>query len=53
MTHCRFGMAVMDWALDVPDGTNIMGMFYSKSIGSMNMSCFVDPTFDAAFEQAW
>jgi len=52
MTHCRFGMAVMDWALDVPDGTNIMGMFYSKSIGSMNMSCFVDSAFDVAFEQA-
>ncbi len=52
MTHCRFGMAVMDWALDVPDGTNVMGMFYSKSIGSMNMSCFADPVFDAAFERA-
>jgi len=27
-------------------------MFYSKSIGSMNMSCFVDSAFDVAFEQA-
>ena len=52
MTNCHFGMAVMDWGLDVPDGANIMGMFYSKAIGSMNMSCFADPVFDAAFEKA-
>ncbi len=52
MTHCRFGMASMDWGLDVPDGTNPMSMFYSKSIGSVNMSCYEDAVFDAAFEKA-
>jgi ABC-type transport system substrate-binding protein len=52
MTQCRFGMANMDWGLDVPDGTNPMSMFYSKAIGGANMSCFVDAEFDAAFERA-
>ena len=52
MTHCRFGMASMDWGLDMPDGTNPMSMFYSKSIGSVNMSCYEDAVFDAAFEKA-
>jgi len=52
MTHCRFGMASMDWGLDIPDGTNPMSMFYSKSIGSVNMSCYEDAVFDAAFEKA-
>jgi oligopeptide transport system substrate-binding protein len=52
MLHCRFGMASMDWGLDVPDGTNPMSMFYSKSIGSVNMSCYEDAVFDAAFERA-
>jgi len=52
MYHCRFGMAVMDWGLDVPDGTNPLSMFWGKSIGSVNMSCYADPVFDAAYEQA-
>jgi oligopeptide transport system substrate-binding protein len=52
MNHCRFGMSVMDWGLDVPDGTNPMSMFWSKSIGSVNMSCYADPVFDAAYEKA-
>jgi ABC-type transport system substrate-binding protein len=52
MTHCRFGMASMDWGLDLPDGTNPMSMFYSKSIGSVNMSCYEDAVFDTAFEKA-
>ena len=52
MTHCHFGMASMDWGLDIPDGTNPMSMFYSKSIGSVNMSCYEDAVFDAAFEKA-
>jgi ABC-type transport system substrate-binding protein len=52
MTQCRFGMAVMDWGLDVPDGSNPMSMFYSKSIGSVNMSCFADAVFDTAYTKA-
>ena len=52
MSNCRFGMATMDWGLDIPDGTNPMAMFYGKSIGTTNMSCYVDPEFDAAYEQA-
>ncbi len=52
MNRCRFGMSGMDWGLDVPDGTNPMSMFWSKSIGSVNMSCYADPVFDAAYEKA-
>ena len=52
MNNCRFGMATMDWGLDIPDGTNPMAMFYSKAIGAANMSCYVDPEFDAAYEKA-
>jgi ABC-type transport system substrate-binding protein len=52
MDTCHYGMGAMDWGLDVPDGTNPMSMFWSKSIGSVNMSCFSDPVFDAAFEKA-
>ena len=26
MTHCRFGMASMDWGLDVPAGTTVVGI---------------------------
>ncbi|MEP7181896.1 MAG: ABC transporter substrate-binding protein [Betaproteobacteria bacterium] len=52
MAHCRFGMATMDWALDIPDGTNPLSMFWSKGIGSVNMSCYADPVFDAAYEKA-
>ena len=49
---CRYGMSATDWALDVPDGTNVLSMFWSKAIGSVNVSCFADPMFDAAFEKA-
>lgn len=52
MLNCRFGMAFMDWGLDVPDGTNPMSMFYGKAVGSMNLSCFADAEFDASFEKA-
>jgi ABC-type transport system substrate-binding protein len=52
MSRCAYGIAVMDWGLDLPDGTNPMSMFSSRSIGSVNMSCFTDPTFDAAYEKA-
>ena len=47
MAQCRYGMAWMEWGLDVPDGTNPMIMFYSKAIGSVNMSCYADAEFDA------
>jgi oligopeptide transport system substrate-binding protein len=49
---CRYGMSVMDWALDIPDGANIMSAFWSKAIGSVNLSCYADPIFDAAYEKA-
>ncbi len=52
MANCQFGMSVMDWALDVPDGTNALSMFWSKSIGTANMSCYSDPVFDAAYEKS-
>ncbi|MBK6395084.1 MAG: hypothetical protein IPF73_10710 [Betaproteobacteria bacterium] len=52
MIQCRYGMAAMDWGLDIPDGINPMSMFYSKAIGGANMSCFVDAEFDAAYESA-
>jgi ABC-type transport system substrate-binding protein len=50
--HCQFGIGYYDWAFDVPDGTNVMSVFNSKSIGSANASCFVDTVFDAAYEKA-
>jgi hypothetical protein len=49
MTNCHFGMAVMDWALDVPDGANIMGCSTARR-SDMNAGCFADAVFDAAFE---
>ncbi|MEP7206607.1 MAG: ABC transporter substrate-binding protein [Casimicrobiaceae bacterium] len=49
---CHYGVSVMDWALDVPDGTNVMSAFWSKAIGSVNLSCFADMEFDAAYEKA-
>jgi ABC-type transport system substrate-binding protein len=52
MANCQFGMSTMDWSLDVPDGTNSMSMFWSKSIGNVNLSCYADAAFDAAYEQA-
>ena len=52
MSQCRFGVAGMDWGLDVPDGTNPMGMFWSKAIGTWNMSCYADTVFDEAYEKA-
>jgi oligopeptide transport system substrate-binding protein len=52
MDHCQYGMAGMDFGLDIPDGTNAMTNFWGKSIGSLNMSCFADPIFDAAYEKA-
>lgn len=52
MANCRFGMAWMDWGLDVPDGTNPLIMFYSKSAGAWNFSCYRDAEFDAAYETA-
>jgi ABC-type transport system substrate-binding protein len=50
--HCQYGMAYIAWAFDVPDGINIMSMFWGKAIGSVNASCFADPAFDAAYEKA-
>ncbi|MEO8753177.1 MAG: ABC transporter substrate-binding protein [Casimicrobiaceae bacterium] len=52
MANSRFGMAWMEWGLDVPDGTNSMLMFYSKAIGSVNFSSYADAEFDAAYEKA-
>jgi peptide/nickel transport system substrate-binding protein len=52
MANCRYGLGGMDWVLDVPDGANVMSMFWSKSIGSVNMACYADPAFDAAYEKA-
>jgi oligopeptide transport system substrate-binding protein len=49
---CRYGMSATDWALDFPDGANVMSAFWSKSIGSANLTCFADPAFDAAYEKA-
>lgn len=52
LLNCRFGMAWMDYGLEVPDGTNLLVIFHRKSIGSMNMSCYADAEFDAAYEGA-
>lgn len=52
LSNCRFGMAWMDWGLDVPDGTNPLIMFYGRSVGAWNFSCYVDAEFDAAYEKA-
>jgi len=52
MTQCQYGMAVMPFVLDFPDGMNAMSWFYSKGVGSVNLSCFSDPVFDAAYEKA-
>ena len=52
LASCRFGMTWMEWTLDVPDGINPMIMFYSKSIGSVDFSCYADPEFDAAYRKA-
>ncbi|MBK9675688.1 MAG: heme-binding protein [Betaproteobacteria bacterium] len=52
MLHCRFGMALMDFGFEVPDGTNLLVIFFGKSIGGMNMSCYADAEFDTAYEQA-
>jgi ABC-type transport system substrate-binding protein len=52
MSQCRYGMTTTDWALDVPDGANIMSMFWSKAIGSANASCYADAVFDSAYEKA-
>lgn len=52
MNSCRFGMSVLDAALDLPDGTNMMTNFSSKAIGGVNWSCFSDPAFDTAYEKA-
>ena len=51
MTLCH-GMAMMPFVLDFPDGANAMSWFYSKGVGSVNLSCFSDPEFDAAYEKA-
>lgn len=52
MLNCRFGMAIMDYGFEVPDGTNLLTIFHGKSIGSMNMNCYADAEFDAAFAKA-
>jgi oligopeptide transport system substrate-binding protein len=52
LTNCRFGMAWIEWVLDIPDGINPMVMFYSKAIGSTNFACYADAEFDAAYEKA-
>ena len=52
LAHCRFGMAWMDWGLDIPDGTNPLIMFYGKSLGAWNFSCYADAQFDALYESA-
>jgi ABC-type transport system substrate-binding protein len=50
--HCQYGIGYVAWSFDVPDGLNIMSMFWSKAIGSVNVTCFADPAFDAAYEKA-
>jgi len=52
LSHCRFGMAWGDWGLDIPDGTNPLSMFYGRSLGAANFSCYVDAEFDAAYRSA-
>ncbi len=52
MSQCRFGMALMDIGLGLPDGIDLMTNFASRGIGAFNMSCYRDPEFDAAFDEA-
>lgn len=49
---CQYGMTGLDWAFDVPDGTNVMSAFSSKALGSGNSTCFADALFDAAYDKA-
>ena len=52
MMNCRYGMAIMDLGLDIPDGSNMMVNLHSRSIGNFNLSCFADREFDAAYDRA-
>jgi ABC-type transport system substrate-binding protein len=50
--QCRYTMAWADWQLDIPDGTDLLGIFYGRNVGSGNVPCFVDADFDSAYERA-
>lgn len=52
MSNCSYGMSLMDMGLDIPDGSNMMVAMHSRSIGNLNLSCFADAEFDAAYDRA-
>ncbi len=52
MVNCRYGMAIMDWGFDIPDGIDAMIMFHSGAAGAINLGCLADAEFDAAYEKA-
>ncbi len=51
MSTCKYQMTTMDFGGGAPDGTSAMENFHSPLIGTINLSCYESPDYDAAFRQ--
>ena len=51
MSTCRHQLTTMDFGGGAPDGVSAMENFYSKHIGTVNLSCYASPDYDATYEK--
>lgn len=51
MSTCRHQLTTMDFGGGAPDGVSAMENFYSRHIGTVNLSCYASPDYDATYEK--
>jgi ABC-type transport system substrate-binding protein len=51
MSTCKHQLTTMDFGGGAPDGVSAMENFYSKHIGTVNLSCYASPDYDATYEK--
>ncbi len=51
MSTCKHQLTTMDFGGGAPDGVSAMENFYSRHIGTVNLSCYASPDYDATYEK--
>ena len=51
MSTCKYQMTTMDFGGGAPDGASSMENFFSPLIGTINLSCYESPGYDATYKR--
>ena len=51
MFTCKHQLTTMDFGGGAPDGVSAMENFYGKHVGTVNLSCYANPDYDAIYEK--